>query len=1360
MERIEVIERAAGALRARYLVGAGDAGGESTARWLERLCALLKFELVLRSERDVMLGGAYSRLQLWAWDRPDFGGMIWLRDDLDPETRVFAIAHELGHYALHRGEGINIHAACDPREIDQQADAGNLRVEERQVQEYTPRARRELEASAFAAELLAPRAEVRRLFTASPDVSASRLATLFGISQTLAQRRLIDAVLAAGRPLAGTESLTDQLATEEAAPPDPEALLARLDDRQREAARAQGPALVVAGPGTGKTATLVGRVAHLVLERHVPPEHVLALTFSNRAAGEMRERLEGSALPGERMPIMTIHAFAATLLREYFPHVPHAADEAELKPDFRILDGANAYLLMEELLGDLPLRYYRSLGNPTAHLRALLDDFSHARDSLLTPVDYAALVETMREMPEISDDAEPAMARKKLRPPEGMFTREQIERARERANAYAIWDRALRRRGLVDFGSLVQRAVELLRANLAVLADVRTRYPQVLVDEFQDTNRAAGELLALVAGPVGGGLWVVGDRNQSIYRFRGASPGNQAQLTARYPALRVLRLRRCYRSAPAIVRLGSAMAARMAELAPGAATQSEAAGALHEALLPLALDPVRPEGTLPAVLRMDDFASAAQERASLAAVIARYHAAGYAFGDQAILCRTHKQVRQIAASLAAAGVPVSQLADFFERPEVKDALMLFFVAAGRDASGILRADPLLLAMGYPPPLGAELGAELAATVRYLTQERQRLPWALRTGLRQIAALSPTTRAGLVSLGEQTTALYRSDAIGHALAAFLLRPGGYAWRLARVADALDAPQASLLLVVREGASRAQQALAALGELVRLVWQFESRWSQEPEFRAQLSRAVALRRPTRPPLPDATMPSPNADVADVSAMVAADPAESAPAVSCFLHYLRALRAADVSVPVPAGEDDAVHVLTLHQSKGLEFPVVLLPGLALGQFPVSKSNRDEACPQGFRESDAPGEGDAEERCLFYVGVTRARDVVGFSRATSYPSASGGKPRPAQPSPLLALLDGSPEWRDAGPLLSGAEHDQALSVAATADEMDGDEGNEDDQDDDAEMGDAVGYISPADTSAKPTFDLHALEEYLDCPRKYKYEHPYGLFDPVGNAVYRFHRYIRSGMRQLREEQQRPGATWDAAQPQLRALWEQEGPAGHAYDAFYWQAAEAILREEWQSLTAPGMAERARRVELAQPLSAELRTCFVRVTADRVTGEIAGATERPLIVLVRMHTGRPNAEHRKDLALPLFYLAHQQQHPETPVEIALAYKGRVLAEDATDEREPGSLEDVTDEARKVAEKYRDPTRRARSRLDKLDRAASGILAGSFPPRPDEQRCAACPYCYVCPADPDPANIPAGWSPSAADTAVSTPSAN
>jgi DNA helicase-2/ATP-dependent DNA helicase PcrA len=1333
MERIDVVEQAAATLWASHpLAHAATVSGR-----VEQLCDNLDLMLYVRAGSDVMLGGAYSRLQLWDWEDPKIGGIIWLRDDLDPETRNFAIAHELGHFVLHRGEGIHWRG-CNQHEVDQQADPGGLRVEERQVQEYTPRARRELEASAFAAELLASRVEVRRVFTTTPGMEAASLATYFAISEALAHRRLIDAVLAPSRPV-NAPAAPSPLATISDNSANPGELLAHLDDWQREAACAPGPALVVAGPGTGKTATLVGRVAYLVEERRVPPEKVLALTFSNRAAGEMRARLTTSGLPGERMPIMTLHAFAATLLREYASRVPHVPDEAELKPDFRTLDNANAYLLMEDLLGELPLRYYRSLGNPTAHFSALLADFSHARDALLTPGAYHTLVDAMEPVRPEDVPAGNGQQRQPT-PPDGTFTEEQIARANERAAAYAVWDRALRRRGLVDFGGLIQRAVELLLSAGDVLDDVRRRYPELLVDEFQDTNRAAGELLALVAGDSGAGLWVVGDHNQSIYRFRGASPGNLPRLVERYPGIHVVTLRRCYRAVPDIVRLGSALAARMAAVAPSALAGEGVPPALREALRPLDLEAVRGDGANPAIQRGEEFESGAHERVGLAATVQRYHALGYSYRDQAILCRTHKQVRQVAAALAQRGLPASQPGDFFEQPEIKDALMLLHLAAGPDARGVLRADSLLVAMGCPSPAGYEI----SATARYLARERSALPGALRNRelLGRIAQLTPTTRAGLAALGEETMTLRNSATVGHRLADFLLRPGGYAWRLARVADGLAEPSRDERLPALESASRAQQALAALGELVRLAWRFDVRWRGEPDFQAQLSRVVATRRPARPPMPDSLTYAPNADVLDDSAQT---PSASAPSgilaadapkpVTCFLHYLRALRATDVSVATPVGEDDAVHVMTLHQSKGLEFPVVLLPYLARGQFPGKSNHRDEVCPPGFREIDAPGENDAEDRCLFYVGVTRARDVIAVTRATSYSVSSSGNPINAERSVLLALLDEAPGWADAAPLLSEVEHAQVLDIVGALEDADAGE------DEDDEAAPVAGSASVDAASSKPRFELHDLLQYLECPRQYKYARHYQLLDPAENAVRKFHRYVRKGIAALCDDRAaNPGASWESAQPRLRSLWEESGPAGHAYDTMYWQAAEAILREEWRALTETDAP--SRRVEQARELAAELWSCIVTTTADQVTVDdpSAGNANPRLTVLVRMHTGRPRDDHKKDLALPLYYLAHRQASPDVPVQIALTYKGQALSAGQVSQTAmpaAGELIDVTEDARKDAEKYLNPLRRQRAKLDKLDDAARGIAAGLFAPKPDEQRCAACAYCYVCPADPE-----------------------
>ena len=1346
MDRPDVICHAATSLRAQAPAGVHGLD------LLRPLLAARNLQLLVVLESEPMLGGAIARLWLHLWEQPHWGGIIWLRAGLAPERQAFAVAHELGHLLLHRGEGIPLRPACDEREVDESAGLSDLRVASGRVEEYTPRARREQEASAFAAELLAPRALLRRRFLASTAVDDETLAAEYGISTSLARQRLADAVLIArvgAEPVPATGDRSE-------APREPCEALAELDASQAAAARAQGPALVVAGPGSGKTKTLVSRVAHLIAEGSVPPEHILALTFSNRAAGEMRERLMESGLPGERIPVMTIHAFAASLLREYATYVPRVTDEPALRPDFRIIGTADGFLLLEELLAELPLRHYRSLGNPTRHLGTLLTDFSRARDALLTPAAYRALVEAMPPAPGTPPDAQDGGRKAKKaasRPPEGTFTREAIAKARERARAYGVWDSTLRRRGLVDFGGLIMRAVELLRARPDVLAELRARYPQVLVDEFQDTNHAAAELLMLLAGEQGAGLWVVGDRQQSIYRWRGASPANLPRLAEHYPALSIHLLRVCYRSVPAIVRLGSALAERMSAMHP---TTAESSSAVTDVLsVPVALTAHRAAlPTPPPVLRCDTYATRGQERAGLALAIRRHAEDGIAYRDQAVLCRTRAQAAGVARALAQAGIPASQQGDFFEREEIKDVLALLALAAGPDARGLLRAPALLAALGCPA-----LSREgMHALVRAASGLGHPLPGAFPALLaaRDVEiALSADQRAGLRRLGGAAQALRYAPAIGDGLGRFLLLPGGYGWHLARVADGLDAPRPdSPIAASLTTPSSARSALEALGALLRLARRFDMRWHGEEGFRESLERVVRRSAPQSTPqlaAADAAEPAPDADVAgDGGGAPGADRVprggvgaqgpqttaheDDSLAVACFLRYLSALRTVDEDVVLPAPEEDAVQVLTIHASKGLEFPIVYLPALASGQFPA-QVRPDDPLPPGFREGDEAAEHEAEERCLFYVALTRARDGVVFTRAAAY----GG--RGARPSPLLALLDESADYAAAAPL---HREDELAALPAE----DGDELEEDDEEGDAPPPELVPHPSEA-----PEYTLHELEQYLICPRQYKYARRYRLLDPAENAVYRFHRFVRRGLRELRDLHREAPETaeWEVAERRLRAAWEQDGPAGHAYGVYYWTHAEEILRDEWARMTqVPGAP--TEHVRLAETYVATLPGCRVVVTADRVVHPAPDLPAAP-DVLVRLHTGRPRPDHEKDLALPLLYLAYTQRHAGREPRIHLVYLGRPLdgesveaaggdgnvgvAAAAAAAAPAGQVVDMTDEARSCVEKFFPPGRKRINRLDKLLRAAAGIAASRFEPRPESARCAACAFCAVCPADPD-----------------------
>jgi len=387
----------------------------------------------------------------------------------------------------------------------------------------------------------------------------------------------------------------------------------------------------------------------------------------------------------------------------------------------------------------------------------------------------------------------------------------------------------------------------------------------------------------------------------------------------------------------------------------------------------------------------------------------------------------------------------------------------------------------------------------------------------------------------------------------------------------------------------------------------------------------------------------------------------------------------------------------VLTLHASKGLEFPVVYLPGLVQGVFPPTQKRREEAAPPGFREVEAPGALEAEERCLFYVGVTRARDVVAFTRATS--DTRGKK----HPSSLLGLVEGALAGEPLHPLLSEEVRATLAARSITTSDLDEESGAED-----QEEGPSPGTeVTPTPKAAgKRTYTLRELEQYLECPRQYKYAYGYGLTDPAQHVVYRFHRYVRKGLALLRQVHAvQPAPTWADLERLFRTEWEAEGTGGHAYDAFYWEHARGILEHQWKKLNLTAQGHEADTRQIAEPLQVELDHCRVHVTADQVTRRPSASNSTPagsLATLSRLYTGRPHKRDAEDLRLPLYYLGYQQQHPDTPVRIELTYLGDTLAEASPDLalRMQGDVIDITKEAGKTAEDYRKPGRRKRSRLD------------------------------------------------------------
>lgn len=258
-----------------------------------------------------------------------------------------------------------------------------------------------------------------------------------------------------------------------------------------------GPLLIIAGAGTGKTTVITKKIAYLIEQKFAKPENILALTFTEKAAGEMVERVDQILDIGYTdLQISTFHAFCQKILEEY-------GLEIGLPTRFKLITDTDAWLLVKKHLYDFNLDYYRPLGNPMSMIHSLLAYFSKAKDELVSAVDYLKFADNLQL------DKDQAEIQEKNR---------QIELA----NAYHIYNQLLLDNGYLDFGDLIFYTVKLLTERPNILKLLKERFKYILVDEFQDVNWSQYELIKLLAGN-NGNLTVVGDDDQSIYSFRGSN---------------------------------------------------------------------------------------------------------------------------------------------------------------------------------------------------------------------------------------------------------------------------------------------------------------------------------------------------------------------------------------------------------------------------------------------------------------------------------------------------------------------------------------------------------------------------------------------------------------------------------------------------------------------------------------------------------------------------------------------------------------------------------------------------------------------------------------------------------------------
>ncbi len=1003
-----------------------------------------------------------------------------------------------------------------------------------------------------------------------------------------------------------------------------EALLANLNAQQRRAVtHGEGPLLVVAGAGTGKTQVVTRRIAWLIATKRAKPSEILALTFTDKAAEEMQLRVDQLVPYGYTDTLVaTFHAFGDRVIREH-------ALELGLPSEPRVLSRPETVIFLRERLFRLELDAYRPLGDPTKFLAALATLFSRLKDEDVAPEDYRAHATSLASAAEAAGDA-----------PGGAALRDEARRHAELAAAYGRYQELLAEAGAIDFGDQVRLALTLLREHPAARHGLQGRFRYVLVDEFQDVNRAQAQLVELIAEPHRN-VTVVGDDDQSIYRFRGAATGAIVDFLEHFRGARTIVLRRNYRSRAPILDASYRL------IRFNDPDRLEISRGLAKRLVP----DRRGRGSAP--VRQVAFAAGTDEADWVAAEIRRRIRGGAALRDHAVLVRANADADAILRSLNVAGVPwrFSGVSGLYSRPEIR-LLLAFLRALANPHSSV---DVFALAASE---LYAIAGDDLAA----LTNRARRTNRSLRETLEELES-----QPGLLRLRVETrTSLARLVA-----------------DLGRYAELGSRQPAGEVLY---------EFLTASGWLRRLA---EAGTPAAEEALGNVARFFEIVRSQSDLLAD-----------DRAAFLAP-------------HLETLIEAGDDPATADLDPDaDAVAVVTIHKAKGLEWPVVFMVGLVDGRFPARGRREQLGVPDALLRGTFPA-GDAqvqEERRLFYVGMTRARDELVLSHALDY----GGK-RTRRVSPfVLEALDLpagiAPATRSADPL-------ERLGTFEAP---------------------AVARPAPASGAMKEPLVLsfYQVDAYLACPLRYKYAHVlrvptapnhaivYG--SALHLAVQDFHRRHAHGIVMSEAE----------LIEVFERAWSTEGFVSREHEEARLEAGRTALRRFRRAQLQPGAVV---------PAYVEREFAFT-LDGDRVRGRMDRVDVIPLVGPAA--DGRPDGldgaapvADAADVVEPALPLLHERVviTDYKSSDVREPAKARERARDSLQltiyamawQAETGRLPDAVAlhflDSGLVGTAEVDAPRIERGIAD-IRAAATGIRAGAFEARPSYSACSWCAFRSICPS--------------------------
>jgi DNA helicase-2/ATP-dependent DNA helicase PcrA len=649
------------------------------------------------------------------------------------------------------------------------------------------------------------------------------------------------------------------------------------DDRQRTAIEhVHGPMLVVAGAGTGKTSVLTHRIERLVHEGHARPEEILALTYTINSAKEMSERVR-KLLGGSGVRALTFHDFCLTLLKR-------------TKKDFGVLDEQDLWIYLRRRIRDLHLEHFIRAANVGQFLTDLLKFVTRCHDELVTPEHYEEYVNRL----ERGEVPMPRVAKSK----NALDDVEVLARCREISRVYSTMERWLQEDNLGSFCHMISRAHALLHTNDAALAEARAHARFILADEFQDANFAQIKILARLAG-ADGDIFAVGDPDQGIYRFRGASSAAFELFQKSFPHSELVVLDKNRRSTTPILRTAFAVINENPAVLLQNGSQAFRRSPLQSAREEDAINAGAPLPNTPVMaFILADKASDGPDLVSLIRDVQKKTKCKWS--DFGVLYRSHFHRDDAVQALAEADIPfVIESMDVSDTPEARDlfACVNAVVSSGDDVS-LVRVAALPCFQVNPALLRQEL--------RAIARENR------ETRVVPLSAVLDRVEGGtkvLSTIDRARTEIHRREAKG------------------RVA---------LEIIVKEF------ALDRSSPILLAALHFVQEWEKR-----KVNKTTDLEE--------------------------------------LVDYLSYFREAGGVIPLqPVENENAVRLLTAHGAKGLEFRHVFILRAYSGSFPTHYKESLVAFPRDLRDADSVTEAEdkilcnEEERRLFYVAMTRARDTL----------------------------------------------------------------------------------------------------------------------------------------------------------------------------------------------------------------------------------------------------------------------------------------------------------------------------------------------------------------------------------------------